>query len=181
MTMVSGAAAAEREQARKQNGRFGEQNRPDPGGDVLVDVERLRAELDADIRRLIDEVYGGSAGAFVHDIATDLGVAVAYQDREMFEGGFRKLTDDEWVKVQPHLRDFDEWMDNSGAAESIAYWRDRVLRHAGVIVDDCEVCGDPAGTDFDNYCNGCGDLVAAHNDGEHREALHLSCPECIPF
>ncbi len=68
-------------------------------------------------------------------LAGSNGIAVNYQNRDTFEGSFGPLTDDEWQRITPHLDSYDEFMDNSGAAESIACWSDDVLTRAKIDDD----------------------------------------------
>ena len=84
-------------------------------------------------------------------IAEEAGIAFHYQDRVVFESSLdRQLTDEEWDRVKPHLAGYDEWLDNSGAGESISFWRHQVLTEAGVGecahdniggMGRCEDCG----------------------------------------
>lgn len=69
-------------------------------------------------------------------VARHVGIAVAYQDRGTFEAYLeRTMTEDEWSRLKPLLEGYDEWLDNSGADESISFWRDTVLAEAAIEQD----------------------------------------------
>lgn len=69
-------------------------------------------------------------------VARHVGIAVAYQDRGTFESYLRRtMTEDEWSRLKPLLVGYDEWLDNSGADESISFWRDMVLAEAAIEQD----------------------------------------------
>jgi len=61
-------------------------------------------------------------------------VAVHYLDREAIEGRMHtRLTDAQWARVAEHLDEYDEWLEGSGADESIAYFaRDYLMGKAGL-------------------------------------------------
>ena len=133
---MNAAAVTAREAARLDSGQFGEQVKADPGDLVLVDRERMLAEFFGQLPDIIDNVFGGEAANLIVEVGRHFGVAVAYQDRGTFEASFRPLSDREWEAVKPELDSYDEWLDNSGAADSIAFWRDQVLDDAGIVYDD---------------------------------------------
>lgn len=103
-----------------------------------------RARQDA-CTRLLDS-YGGDATVALLDLARRAGIAVAYVDRAALQAHVgRAFTEDEWQQIMPGLDGYDEWLDNSGAAESIDYWISEVLLpHAG-IDPDSDTDGAPAG------------------------------------
>jgi hypothetical protein len=61
------------------------------------------------------------------------GIAVAYLDRGVFEGNLgRELADAEWDRIKPDLEGYDEWLDNSGARESISFYVSMLLEKHGI-------------------------------------------------
>lgn len=90
--------------------------------------EQTQAALDD----LVARHFGGNAVQAMLALAGSTDIAVNYQNRDTFEGSFGPLADDEWQRITPHLDSYDEFMDNSGAAESIACWRDVVLTRAKI-------------------------------------------------
>lgn len=73
------------------------------------------------VRQLIAE-HKGDATVALLAVAFEAGIAVAYLDREYIEGSLGKLSDEEWEAVRPYLSEFDEWLTNSGASDSIGYF-----------------------------------------------------------
>jgi hypothetical protein len=105
-----------------------------------------RARQDA-CTRLLDS-YGGDATLALLDLARRAEIAVTYLDRAALQAHVgRAFTEDEWQRIAPGLDGYDEWLDNSGAAESIDYWiSDILLPHAGVDPDaDPDPGAAPAG------------------------------------
>ena len=41
-------------------------------------------------------------------------------------------TDDEWEDLAPQMDGYDEFLKNSGAAESISAWKSQALERAGI-------------------------------------------------
>lgn len=96
------------------------------------DMVAIQAEYEEETFEALFLSKGGPGGS-IRKAAAVSGVAVAYQDRGTFESYLnRDLTDKEWERIKPHLDGYDEWLDNSGASMSIVYWRDEVLREAGI-------------------------------------------------
>lgn len=88
---------------------------------------------------LIEQHFDGDATQALLALSHRAGIAVAYQDRQVFESHLdRDLADEEWERLKPELEDYDEWLDNSGAAESICEWRSQVLEKAVIRTDDDE-------------------------------------------
>lgn len=82
--------------------------------------------------------YHGDATVALLDLARQAGIAVHYLDRAALEAELgRPLTDIEWQRARPLLDGYDEWLDASGAAESISYWvHDVLARRAHIDIDD---------------------------------------------
>ena len=92
----------------------------------------LRTDLHAASRRydqaLAHALCGGSAWHFGQIVDQ----AVHMQSRHSIERDMgRKLSDDEWAKVLPHMDDYDEWMDTH-AKEQNRQWLDRVYADTGL-------------------------------------------------
>lgn len=129
-------------------------------------------------RAFIDQF--GSPYDALRVLAAEAGMAIHYQDRSTFEGELdRKLTDAEWERIKPYLEDYDEWLDNSGASDSMGYWRGHVLERAGVPEwpdDDDQVAG-PAGPLYEK-CAHCHLFIEANDDAVDDPTLaaylHLS-------
>ncbi|MDN5895527.1 MAG: hypothetical protein L0H93_16060 [Nocardioides sp.] len=65
------------------------------------------------------------------------GIAVHYQDRSTLEARLdHEFTDEEWQQLAPTLEDYDEWLENSGAGDSIDYWVSDVLADDAGLTDD---------------------------------------------
>lgn len=95
----------------------------------------MSAAQDAALELLVSESNNNPAWALTA-LARKYGFAVYYYDRECFEADLdRKLTEDEWARLQPELEDFDEWLSNSGASDSLSYWREMVLEKAQIEVE----------------------------------------------
>lgn len=116
-------------------------------------------------------------------LATEAEMAVHYQDRGVFDGHLdRELTDEEWGRIKPHLEDYDEWLDNSGATESMYEWRSQILEKAGVSEwpDEDEDC---AGGPTYEKCAHCHLFVEPNDDATGDPALaaylhlHRGTPE----
>lgn len=92
----------------------------------------LRTDLHAASRRydqaLAHALCGGSAWHFGQIVDQ----AVHMQSRHSIERDMgRKLSDEEWAKVLPHMDDYDEWMDTH-AKEQNRQWLDRVYADTGL-------------------------------------------------
>lgn len=96
------------------------------------------------------EAFSGEPVALMLAVADRHGIAVHWQDRQTMEAHHGlPFPDDVWARVREHMDGYDEWLENSGARESIAYWQDRALEHAGLTTDDdtertvytCRTCG----------------------------------------
>lgn len=118
----------------------------------------------------------GSPATALLEISRALGVAVHYQDRGTIEASLnRPLSDYEWQTLRPHLDGYDEWLENSGARDSIDTWRDEILADAG-IHRDCDSCGEPIFTADDGQVHHMGETdpyanplpIDALADAEHR-------------
>lgn len=111
----------------------------------------LRIEaLTADPIERAVSAYSGEPVALMLAVADRHGIAVHWQDRQTMEAHHGlPFPDDVWARVREHMDGYDEWLENSGARESIAYWQDTVLEHAGLTTDDdtertvytCRTCG----------------------------------------
>lgn len=122
---------------------------------LTTDREARHADAALAIAEALDDAYlnllsrARGAGLLedtpsgrLRDLAEHEGLAVAYVDRGVFESALgRALTDFEWAQVVPHLADYDEWLDNSGASESISYWVSTVLTDQAQIARSCNECG----------------------------------------
>lgn len=75
-------------------------------------------------------------------VAREAEVAVAYLNREVIEAHLRAtFTDAQWARVAEWLADYDEFLDNSGASESIHYFMDSyLLERTGLGTDLDERC-----------------------------------------
>jgi hypothetical protein len=64
-------------------------------------------------------------------------VGICWLDRRTIEAKLRvTFTDEQWQRVAEHLEDFDEWMENSGADESIStFVHDHLPRQAGLRLE----------------------------------------------
>lgn len=114
--------------------------------------------IPAAVRDWIITTHGGHAAQAILALSTDYGVAVAYQSRDSLEGGLgRPFTPAEWDRVKPELDGYDEWLDNSGALDSIDTWRDQLMETATVPAE-CAECGNPMFLDANE--------VAHHYDGK---------------
>lgn len=99
--------------------------------------------IPAAVRDWIATAHGGHAAQAILALGADYGVAVAYQSRDSLEGGLgRPFTPAEWDRVKPELDGYDEWLDNSGALDSIDTWRDQLMEDATVPAV-CAECGNP--------------------------------------
>jgi hypothetical protein len=93
----------------------------------------MSANSEDQMRQLVDNIYDGDATAAILAIASRYGVALAYFDRGYFEANLeRALTEPEWDSLKDEIEGFDEWLSNSGAAESIDYWQQMVLTNARI-------------------------------------------------
>lgn len=87
-----------------------------------------------------------NAHEVIRAVAEHFGLAIAYQDRETIEAAqSRPFSDNEWARLRPLVAgtDLDEFLDNSGAHESILAWMDQRLAAAGVGLE-CRECGQAA-------------------------------------
>lgn len=81
--------------------------------------------------------------AAIKALASAYDVAIAYQTVESLTADVnRPLTSEEIERLAAEFPGYDEWLDNSGAAESMSYWRDLTLARAGIPVE-CSSCGSP--------------------------------------
>lgn len=113
---------------------------------------------DADVQTATEAFLAlfSSPTAAVQHVAREAGVAIAWQNRGVFEADLRRcLTEDEWSRLADEFDDYDEWLENSGAAESISYWRSMVVEQAGIDPD--APC--PHTEIVRNFCAGCGDAL----------------------
>jgi hypothetical protein len=93
-----------------------------------------------EVSRALVDAHGGDATQALLALARAAGIAVAYLDRRCLELHYgRTLTEQEWDRIKPELTGYDEWLDNSGAAESISYFVTEVLpRRAGITFTGTE-------------------------------------------
>lgn len=149
---------------------------------VQLDEHLRQRHQDQAVDALVAQ-FGGDATAAMLALTRRAGIAVHYLDRQGLETDFRPLTEDEWERLKPNLEKYDEWLDNSGASESISYFRGRLLDEAGIAYETCRHCkaGIDDGDGYDGYCGTCADMVEAHEDGEHEggDSAH-NCPLCSP-
>lgn len=94
-----------------------------------------RTQAKKALADVITQDYEGDAESALWDLAAEFGVAVAFLDREWFEGWTEDrrgvgLTDAEWEAVKPRLKDYDERVLKSWVPDD--FTRD-VLRSAGVL------------------------------------------------
>lgn len=88
------------------------------------------------VHRFVAEFSGNPIEA-LRAIEDAYGLAIHYQDRGSIETALgRGLSDDEWGRVREYLPSYHDWLLNSGAGDSIAYWRDTILDEAGITADD---------------------------------------------
>lgn len=60
-------------------------------------------------------------------------MTVPCQSRGTFESTLdRPLSEDEWVRLRPHMEGYDEWLDTSGVGESICAGQLQTLQKAGI-------------------------------------------------
>lgn len=93
------------------------------------------ADQQAMVEQFVD-AFGGNATQAMLAIAVQYGIAVNYQDRATIEARLgRALIDGEWERLRPEMENYDEWLENSGAADSIDYWLGMVLEQADIDTD----------------------------------------------
>lgn len=98
-------------------------------------------EPEHDSNRSLDQAvaaFNGDPTQALLALGHRYGIAVHYYDRGAIEAHFgRELSNLEWRRALPHLEGYDEWLENSGAAESIDYWLSAVFApNAGLVDDD---------------------------------------------
>lgn len=124
-------------------------NRAATGIGAALAVAEALAVAYADVRGQAEGfgLLADPGASRVRTVAATEQVAIHYQDRAVFEGDLnRPLSEPEWEKVVPLLEGYDEWLDDSGATESISFWRQHVLAQARVATE-CAACGEPMFTD----------------------------------
>jgi hypothetical protein len=85
-------------------------------------------------RQFVESFHGGDARAAIREIARTHGIAVAMQDRGDFEQSLgREMDEDEFEDLKECLDGFQEFLANSGAAESLDAWRYQVLDKFGFL------------------------------------------------
>ena len=88
---------------------------------------------DRDVENYIRDHFRGDAMQALATIGRVFGIPVHYVHPGTFEDVVgRPLTHDEQQRIAFYAEDYDEFMDNSGAAESTAYWVGEVLEKAGI-------------------------------------------------
>lgn len=128
-----------------------------------------------EVRLTVEALFDGDATRAVREIGHVCGVAVAYQDRTTLESTLgRPFTDDEWAAVKLDLDEYDEWLDNSGAAESISEW---LAQQVEAIPHDCTTCGEPmfvtsAGVGHHVVEDGMGEVVEGLTVDHDADADH---------
>ncbi len=114
--------------------------------DDRLDLDKVRAwARQADGSGLeasniaFDAIYdqGEDNEETIHMFASRGGCGVATIGRRDFETD-RDLSQDEWDRIRPHLANYDEWLRNSGAYESMLHFRDEAADRAGVQLDDTD-------------------------------------------
>ena len=99
-------------------------------------------------------------------VARAADISVCWLDREVIEAKLNvKLTDDQWRRIADHLEDFDEFMENSGAAESINHFIDDVL------VDKAGLAWNDEGTELVDSPGWVQLAAELHGNG-----VHTHCP-----
>lgn len=78
-------------------------------------------DAGAAIAALVD-AFDGDATSALLAIADAYGIAVHYHDRKSIEARCGTMSDAAWDALKPRLNDYDSWIENSGAYESIDYW-----------------------------------------------------------
>ncbi len=115
-------------------------------GDDRLDLDKVRAwAREADGTGLeardiaFDAIYdqGEDNQETIRAFASRGGYGVATIGRRDFESD-RYLSQDEWDRIRPQLTDYDEWLRNSGAYDSMLYYRDEAADRAGVQLDDTD-------------------------------------------
>lgn len=124
--------------------------------------------------------FDGNPLEAMRAIADAHGIAFAYQDRGTLEATLgRVLTSHEWGIIRPVLDGYDEFLDNSGAGESLSMWRHRVLE---LIPHMCAECGEPmfvtsAGVAHHVIEDGMGESVEGLSVDHDADADHVPMGE----
>lgn len=87
-------------------------------------------------RLFVESYFGGDARTAIREIAEMFDLGVSVMDRaDMDEHLGRELSDDEWEDLAPEMDGYDDFLKNSGAAESISTWKSQALDRAGIDVE----------------------------------------------
>ena len=87
-------------------------------------------------RLFVESYFGGDARAAVREIAEMFDLGVSVMDRmDMDDALGRPLDDYEWEDLAPEMETYDDFLKNSGAAESISEWKSQAMARAGIEVE----------------------------------------------